>query len=97
MDTAPSNIFRPRFACVFLIRRVALQENASKPEGLPPSLGGKYVGFGSQLAQPPKQNAAGEDYSAMLSKGFSQLSTVAGEAYGLFPLLLKFGWNSTLG
>ena len=60
----------------------SLQENASKPEGLPPSQGGKYVGFGSQAAQPPRQNAGGEDYSAMLSKGISQLSTVAGEGLG---------------
>lgn len=37
----------------FFARQQAL--NASKPEGLPPSQGGKYVGFGSGGGRPPRQ------------------------------------------
>lgn len=57
-----------------------LQENASKPEGLPPSQGGKYVGFGSGGSAPPPRRANGslDDVSLVLSKGFSQLTTAAG-------------------
>lgn len=58
---------------------LALQENASRPEGVPPSQGGKYVGFGSSPGPPssaPRQQ--GDDVTAYLSKGFSQLSTAAG-------------------
>lgn len=33
-----------------------MQENESRPEGLPPSQGGKYVGFGSMPAQAPRNN-----------------------------------------
>jgi ADP-ribosylation factor GTPase-activating protein 1 len=57
------------------------QENASKPEGLPPSQGGKYVGFGSSPAPlPPSRGGAGgagvEDVTQMLSKGLSSLGMV---------------------
>ena len=67
-----------------------LQENASKPEGLPPNQGGKYVGFGSTPApssKPSRPGGAGgglDDYQQYLSKGISQLTTVAGQS--LFPL-----------
>ncbi len=64
------------------------QENATRPEGLPPNQGGKYVGFGSAPAPPPaagggrRGNAAGagglDDVSHVLSKGFAQACTVAG-------------------
>ena len=60
-----------------------MQENASKPEGLPPNQGGKYVGFGSGgSALPPRRGHGGgglDDVSLALSKGFSHLSTAAGE------------------
>lgn len=56
-------------------------ENASRPQGLPPSQGGKYVGFGSTPSPAPSQGPGNNaDMSAYLSKGFSQLSTVAGQA-----------------
>lgn len=34
------------------------QENAGRPEGLPPNQGGKYVGFGSGGSKPPPRPAA---------------------------------------
>ncbi len=55
-----------------------LQENASRPDHLPPSQGGKYVGFGS--GPPPKAPAASggvEEVTAMLSKGLYSFSTAA--------------------
>lgn len=63
-----------------------LQENASKPEGLPPNQGGKYVGFGSgpPPSSKPSRPGAGvgglDDYQQYLSKGISQLTTVAGQS-----------------
>lgn len=60
-----------------------MQENASRPDGLPPNQGGKYVGFGSSPGPTPKPQRGGagglDDYQQYLSKGISQLSTVAGE------------------
>ena len=60
---------------------IRLQENASKRDDVPPSQGGKYVGFGSgpPPAAPRRGQAGGlDDVSVALSKGFSQLTTVAG-------------------
>lgn len=54
-----------------------MAKNASKPEGLPPSQGGKYVGFGSSPAQPKKQSSGLDDALTSLSRG---LSTVASSA-----------------
>lgn len=39
----------------FFARKIS--ENQSRPEGLPPSQGGKYVGFGSSPAPAPMKNA----------------------------------------
>jgi len=66
--------------------RGGAQENASKPEGLHPSQGGKFVGFGSSPGPAPRRGGGGgggggsglDDVTSVLSKGFSQLSTVAG-------------------
>lgn len=60
-----------------------MQENASRPQGLPPSQGGKYVGFGStpSPAASSSTGAGNPDVSAYLTKGFSQLSTVAGPVF----------------
>ena len=41
----------------FFAKRMA--ENESKPEGLPPSQGGKYVGFGSSPGPAPRGNQHG--------------------------------------
>ena len=64
-----------------------MQENASKRDDVPPSQGGKYVGFGSgpPPAGPRRGGQPGgiDDVSVALSKGFSQLSTVAGRASGI--------------
>ncbi|GAX74151.1 hypothetical protein CEUSTIGMA_g1600.t1 [Chlamydomonas eustigma] len=53
------------------------QENASRPDNLPPSQGGKYVGFGSNPAPKPQAAAGVDDVTTMLSKGLFSLSTAA--------------------
>jgi len=47
----------------FFARRMA--ENESNPEGLPPSQGGKYVGFGSSSAPPPRNNQQDDVFSVV--------------------------------
>ncbi|PKI39393.1 hypothetical protein CRG98_040259 [Punica granatum] len=56
-------------------------ENESKPEGLPPSQGGKYVGFGS-TPPPPRgdYNNAQGDVMTVVSQGLGRLSLVAASA-----------------
>ncbi|CAN7094905.1 probable ADP-ribosylation factor GTPase-activating protein AGD6 [Brassica rapa] len=61
----------------FFARRMA--ENESKPEGLPPSQGGKYVGFGSGSGPVPRSNQQDDVYS-VVSQGFGRLSMVAASA-----------------
>jgi ADP-ribosylation factor GTPase-activating protein 1 len=61
-------------------------ENASRPDNLPPSQGGKYVGFGSGGGRPPQARGppAGGDVLnesvTVLTQGFSRLSAVAASA-----------------
>lgn len=64
----------------FFSRKIA--ENAAKPEGLPPSQGGKYVGFGSTPSVPPRNQTkgGGDDVSEMFSRGMSGLGVWAGQA-----------------
>ncbi|KAL6645805.1 hypothetical protein ACP70R_017413 [Stipagrostis hirtigluma subsp. patula] len=64
----------------FFARRMA--ENESKPEGIPPSQGGKYVGFGSSPAPSANRNAGGAqgDVMQVVSQGFGRLSLVAASA-----------------
>ena len=64
----------------FFSRRMA--ENESKPEGIPPSQGGKYVGFGSSPAPSANRNggAAQGDVMQVVSQGFGRLSLVAASA-----------------
>jgi ADP-ribosylation factor GTPase-activating protein 1 len=58
-----------------------VQQNQNKPDHLPPSQGGKYVGFGSAPPPRPAPTAAGvDDVTAMLSKGLQSLGHVAGAA-----------------
>lgn len=60
-----------------------MQENESRPKGLPPSEGGKYVGFGSAPAPVPKNNSQGDvlrDTVSVVSQGFGRLSLVAASA-----------------
>ncbi|KAF2619751.1 hypothetical protein F2Q68_00041472 [Brassica cretica] len=61
----------------FFARRMA--ENESKPEGLPPSRGGKYVGFGSGSGPVPRSNQQ-DDVFSVVSQGFGRLSMVAASA-----------------
>ncbi|KAG6596416.1 ADP-ribosylation factor GTPase-activating protein AGD7, partial [Cucurbita argyrosperma subsp. sororia] len=56
-----------------------LAENDSRPEGIPPSQGGKYVGFGSSPA-PTQRNDAQSDVFSVVSQGFGKLSLVAASA-----------------
>ncbi|KAK9289356.1 hypothetical protein L1049_007511 [Liquidambar formosana] len=58
-------------------------ENESRPEGLPPSQGGRYVGFGS--TPPPSQSSSAQgdvlrDTVSVVSQGFGRLSVVAASA-----------------
>ncbi|CAA7052268.1 unnamed protein product [Microthlaspi erraticum] len=66
----------------FFAKRMA--ENESKPEGLPPSQGGKYVGFGSSSGPAPRSNqqggGGGGDVFSVMSEGFGRLSLVAASA-----------------
>lgn len=66
----------------FFNRKIA--ENATRPEGLPPSQGGKYVGFGSTPALAPGRPSQGpahvDDVTEMISRGLSGLGTIAGQA-----------------
>ncbi|GMH33147.1 hypothetical protein BSKO_00981 [Bryopsis sp. KO-2023] len=58
-----------------------IQENARRPEGVRPSEGGKFVGFGS--APPPRaqpRNTGVDDVTSMLSKGWNNFSQIAGVA-----------------
>lgn len=63
-----------------------MQENQSKPDHLPPSQGGKYVGFGSTPPPRPSPGRGGppvagvEDVTQLLSKGLAGLGQVAGIA-----------------
>ncbi|KAL0710867.1 hypothetical protein Bca4012_017845 [Brassica carinata] len=60
-----------------------MAENESKPEGLFPSQGGKYVGFGSSLGPAPRSNQHGRgggDFFSVMSEGFERLSLVAASA-----------------
>ncbi|KAJ7972530.1 ADP-ribosylation factor GTPase-activating protein [Quillaja saponaria] len=57
-----------------------LAENESRPEGVPPSQGGKYVGFGSSLPAPSQRNNAQPDVLSAVSQGFGKLSLVAASA-----------------
>ncbi|XP_043701853.1 ADP-ribosylation factor GTPase-activating protein AGD7-like [Telopea speciosissima] len=53
-------------------------ENESRPEGIPPSQGGKYVGFGS--TPPPSRSNSEGDVLSVVSQGLGRLSLVAASA-----------------
>ncbi|GMH10156.1 hypothetical protein Nepgr_011997 [Nepenthes gracilis] len=54
-------------------------ENESRPEGIPPSQGGKYVGFGSNPSPAPKNDLQSDVFS-YVSQGLGRLSLVAASA-----------------
>ncbi|KAF5201831.1 Adp-ribosylation factor gtpase-activating protein [Thalictrum thalictroides] len=65
----------------FFARKI--EENQSRPEGLPPSQGGKYVGFGSTPPPSRQNNAQGDvlmDTVSVFSQGLGRLSLVAASA-----------------
>uniref|UniRef100_A0A1D1Y3F3 Putative ADP-ribosylation factor GTPase-activating protein AGD6 n=1 Tax=Anthurium amnicola TaxID=1678845 RepID=A0A1D1Y3F3_9ARAE len=66
----------------FFARKMA--ENESRPDGLPPSQGGKYVGFGSSPApSSQRNNSQGDmlkDTVSVVSQGIGRLSLVAASA-----------------
>ncbi|XP_057423702.1 ADP-ribosylation factor GTPase-activating protein AGD7-like [Lotus japonicus] len=62
----------------FFARKMA--ENESRPDGLPPSQGGKYVGFGSSPAPPSQRSNPQNDYLSVVSQGIGKLSLVAASA-----------------
>ncbi|KAF8402862.1 hypothetical protein HHK36_010953 [Tetracentron sinense] len=65
----------------FFARKMA--ENESRPNGLPPSQGGKYVGFGSTPQPVQRNNPQGDvlrDTVSVVSQGFGRLSLVAASA-----------------
>ncbi|KAD5803166.1 hypothetical protein E3N88_14526 [Mikania micrantha] len=61
----------------FFARKIA--ENDARPEGLPPSQGGKYVGFGSSPNPVARNNAQGDVLSSV-TQGLGKLSVVAASA-----------------
>ncbi|XP_060176827.1 ADP-ribosylation factor GTPase-activating protein AGD7-like [Lycium barbarum] len=66
----------------FFARKMA--ENDSRPEGLPPSQGGKYVGFGSSPGPMPRNNNGNNnsqgDVLSVVTQGFGRLSMIAASA-----------------
>ncbi|PKA61889.1 ADP-ribosylation factor GTPase-activating protein AGD7 [Apostasia shenzhenica] len=66
----------------FFARKMA--ENESRPEGVPPSQGGKYVGFGSNPPPSVTRNSAQgdalRDTMSVVSQGLGRLSLVATSA-----------------
>ncbi|KAG2427385.1 hypothetical protein HYH02_014605 [Chlamydomonas schloesseri] len=70
-----------------------MQENASKPEGLPPSQGGKYVGFGSAPAPRPKPAAGGgvDDLTNLLSSTLTTVTRAAETAAKSATQVVKSG------
>ncbi|MEW5316635.1 MAG: hypothetical protein WDW38_007994 [Sanguina aurantia] len=80
-----------------------MAENSSRPEGVAPSQGGKYVGFGS--APGPSASAAGgrgsskgvDEVTSIFSQGWNQLSSVAEAAAKTAAGAVKRrpGWRSS--
>jgi len=69
-----------------------MNENALRPEGIPPSQGGKYVGFGSTPAPSHAasfSNTGFDDVSGMIGKKFSELSVFAKDSASSMNNALK--------
>lgn len=61
----------------FFSQRTA--ENASRPDDLPPSQGGRYTGFGNTATRPPPRSQSEFDFGSAWST-FSQLASKATES-----------------
>lgn len=72
-----------------------MQRNASKPSGIHPSQGGKYVGFGSAGSNAPKKNE--DDPLGAILGGFGKLTTAATNAAAQGVTLVKNQANGDLG
>ncbi|KAJ0979467.1 hypothetical protein J5N97_014941 [Dioscorea zingiberensis] len=57
-----------------------MAENGSRPEGIPPSQGGKYVGFGSNPPPSAPRSSSQGDMFSVVSQGLGRLSLVAASA-----------------
>ncbi|WOL09267.1 hypothetical protein Cni_G18020 [Canna indica] len=57
-----------------------MAENKTRPEGIPPSQGGKYVGFGSSPVRQSPRTASNDDLLSVVSQGFGRLSMAAASA-----------------
>jgi len=57
-----------------------MMENQTRPDHLPPSQGGKYVGFGSAPPPRPSQAAPVDEVGALLSKGLQLAGVAAAQA-----------------
>ncbi|KXZ53030.1 hypothetical protein GPECTOR_8g397 [Gonium pectorale] len=68
-----------------------MQENATRPDHLPPSQGGKYVGFGSAPVQRPKPAGGVDDLSALLSSTLTTVTKVAETAAKTATAAVKTG------
>lgn len=69
-----------------------MNENALKPEGIPPSQGGKYVGFGSTSAPSHTSSFSStgfDDVSGIIGKKFSELSVLAKDSASSMNNALK--------
>merc|ERR1712137_1436617 len=62
-------------------------ENASRPDNLPPSQGGRYSGFGNSAYTPPARSSSVDVYDS-LATGWSMFSVGASK---LRDSALKFG------
>lgn len=74
-DHIPEEITRAKDQ--FFSQRTA--ENASRPDDLPPSQGGKYTGFGNTASRPPPRSQSEFDFGSAWST-FSQLASKATES-----------------
>ena len=69
-----------------------MNENALRPEGIPPSQGGKYVGFGSTPAPSHTSSFSStgfDDVSGIIGKKFSELSVFAKDSASSMNSALK--------
>jgi len=67
-----------------------VKDNANRPEGIPPSMGGKYVGFGSS-PPPNKTSKSTSDVGAFLYKGWGNFTQIAGTAAQQATAVVKTG------
>jgi len=70
-----------------------MMENATKRDDVPPSQGGKYVGFGS-APMAPKPKSQVDDVTQLISRGLSGLTSVASTAFSTASTVAASGAES---